>query len=347
MKTNKLLLITGLVTFGLYSNAQLTLTKAGQEPVAGDVNIRQEYDTLGALPKSSGANQNWNFSGLLVTTFTSNSNYVSASVVPSSSLFPGTTLVEDLGGGSYNYWKSTSTPTTQFEFLGNYDVNPPASGFRFTTPEKLVMWPMAPGATFTNAFSGNFLGTGLSGNVNGTSTVTSSGTGTITLPGGATYANVIQLKTLQRVVSSITILGTSISYTDQVTNYRYYHASQKFPLLTAEYYISKDGTTIDTSLTIQLNKNITVGLKDVFVKENLNVYPNPAKNIVNIDLTNKNGEECRVNLFSTTGQLMKEINLGKELKIEQKINVSDLPKGIYLMTTTLGDATIQQKLIIE
>lgn len=345
MKTKKLLLITGFLTFGLYSNAQLTLTKAGQEPVAGDVNILQEYDTLGALPKSSGANQNWNFSGLLVTTFTSTSNYVAASAVPSSSLFPGTTLVEDLGGGSYNYWKSSSTPTTQFEFLGTYDVNPPASGFRYTTPEKVAIWPIAPGATFTNSFNGNVLG--FTGSVSGTSTVTSSGSGTITLPGGATYANVIQLKTLQRIVGTVSFLGVPFTYTDQVTNYRYYHASQRFPLLTAEYYISNDGSTIDTSLTIQLNKNITVGLKDVFVKENLNIYPNPAKNIVNIELTNKNADNCRVTLYNPMGQLVKEIDLGNGLKIEQKINVSELPKGVYLMTTSLGEATLQQKLIIE
>ena len=54
--------------FAMTVNAQLTLTKAFNEPVVGNVNTQKGYDSTGVIPKATGAGQNWNFSTLTTNT---------------------------------------------------------------------------------------------------------------------------------------------------------------------------------------------------------------------------------------------------------------------------------------
>jgi hypothetical protein len=338
--------LTALTCLALtqFTHAQLTLTQAKQEPVSGDISYFLEYDSTAAIPKNLGANQNWNFSSLTPTTFTSSSTYTTPSAVAASSLFTGVTLVENAGNGDYNFYKST--PNSQFELLGSFNNTPPfPSGVKFTDASIAAKWPMASGTTFTDSFAGTFVGA--SGTIQGTQTVTCSGTGTITLPGGTSYGNIVQVKRTQQLVSSASILTISLTYTMVSTEYSYYHPTQKFPLLTISYEIGNDGTTIDTTITIKVNKNITVGIKDNSIETLYSFYPNPAKDSFNFKLSNTGNEPCSLHIYNTSGQCVVKQELGNATTIDETIDVSHLSPGIYFVNARQGQRSGTRKLIID
>lgn len=103
------------------ANAQnLTLTKAGYEPVIGDSKGSYPLDTsfysTGLPSNITGTAVTWDFSNLILnpTVTLVSSDYVAS---PSSTTVTppaGATIAEDQNG-SYNFYKSVSTPTTEYQ----------------------------------------------------------------------------------------------------------------------------------------------------------------------------------------------------------------------------------------
>lgn len=73
------------------------------------------------------------------------------------------------------------------------------------------------------------------------------------------------------------------------------------------------------------------------VQKALGVYPNPAKNIL-IIVTNQKIENGEI--FSISGQKMKIFS-------DKEVNISDLPKGIYILKLKINNEDITQKFIKE
>lgn len=338
-----------LLAFNSQSQSNLTLTRAGQEPVVGDVYSTQDFDSVGVVPKSTGANQVWNFSSAVQNTNTALSSYVSTVAVPASSTFPGATLVEDQGAGNYNFWKSASTPTTQWEMMGSLNTSTtPAQGVKFSNTAIAGIWPMAPGDTYTDTFSGTVVGLPLgTGNVLGSQTVSSSGSGTITLPNGQTYSNIVQVKVKQTYTANISILTFTFKTVDTSTQYMYFTPSQKFQLLQVTYGSTFNGTTTTKSFQMSANKNITIGLSDEAFSKSFGFYPNPAHNQINFQVSNQNKEACSISILNLLGQEVKQIQMGSNANIQEKIDVSDLAKGTYIFKTQVGQKSESRRLLIE
>ena len=89
-------------------NAQLTLTKAFNEPIIGDAYVNKGFDTVNTVPKNVGANQIWNFSAFTQNTVTSSGTFTSASSVATASNYAGCNLVEDQGSNNYLFEKTAS-----------------------------------------------------------------------------------------------------------------------------------------------------------------------------------------------------------------------------------------------
>ena len=103
------------IALAFTATAQLSLTKAFNEPTLGNVNTQKGYDTTSVIPKTTGTGQTWNFSSLTTNTVTEVTTYITPASTASAALFPLATLAEDDGSGQYNYWRSTAT---NFELLG-------------------------------------------------------------------------------------------------------------------------------------------------------------------------------------------------------------------------------------
>ena len=78
---------------------------------------------------------------------------------------------------------------------------------------------------------------------------------------------------------------------------------------------------------------------DTFVLENLNIYPNPTTDILNIELKENLSLE-KVLIYNTTGQLVKETS-------DKTINVSPFAKGIYNVQVLTNQGKATKKIIVK
>jgi len=89
----------------------------------------------------------------------------------------------------------------------------------------------------------------------------------------------------------------------------------------------------------------TIGIDEQAANENnWSVYPNPAANEIQITNALLNKGEFDVAIFDITGKKVKEI---KAYSLIQKstIDISDLDKGIYVVSISSENATINKKII--
>ncbi len=94
-------------------------------------------------------------------------------------------------------------------------------------------------------------------------------------------------------------------------------------------------------------KDVGGGVKELSSSANnglVKVYPNPANEIVNL-VSTENGKFIReVDFFDLNGRQVKNSLV---INGDAKINISELPKGVYTMKIYFDDAVISDKLIID
>ena len=73
--------------------------------------------------------------------------------------------------------------------------------------------------------------------------------------------------------------------------------------------------------------------------ENITITPNPTSGIINIIGFTQSAE---AKIYSIQGQLMKTLT-----QVEDIIDVSDLPNGIFILNLVSGKETVVRKIVIE
>jgi hypothetical protein len=213
-------------------SAQPILTAANSQPQIGDIISSQYAYTGGVAIGITGANQVWDYSGLTDSAATSVTQFVSPASTPYAATFPGANLaaqVVDTGTTAYLYYNATSSELsvigTQLDTL---------SGM-YNQPISLQKYPLTYPGTFNDSST-------LFSNVSGTplpkvlqlDTTTVTGYGTLKLPGGQTYNNVLQIKRAVTLkVSFFSITAISIFY-----------ETPGYPGPLLSYSLSTDGTAI-------------------------------------------------------------------------------------------------------
>ena len=323
--------------------AQLTMTQSAYDNVPGDVEVTQQYDSVNVLPRNTGQNQLWDFSAIVTSTNTTDTNYyVSPSAVPASSMFPGTTVVK-ISGTEYDFFKSSSGLT---EELGYDDAN------AFATYSNTMVqntWPISYGYSNTDTYSGNLSGQA-SGTRQGTTTVNAVGTGTVKLPGGVQYTNVLQLKLTLRDIQ----LSAAGNLTIVSTGYSFFRAGEKSAFITvADINLSIESGTYTSSgslsgvIMAHTTNTTTTGIAEHTKDFEFSVFPNPANANMNVTLSNPSNETCVIEIYDALGSHVKQVNAGANSTVQAHINTSDLKSGIYFVRTTLGKTTSVKKVVIE
>lgn len=89
---------------------------------------------------------------------------------------------------------------------------------------------------------------------------------------------------------------------------------------------------------LKFSGDLSLGVSDNVVKNNLKVYPNPAVDVVKIS-ANKKVENITV--FDMTGKKVKSFNAANE------INVSSLAKGTYILQVYYGGGAVENTKLIK
>lgn len=339
-----------MLTVSFSVNAQLILTKLANEPVPGDSFTDIEYDTTSAISRTTGANQTWNFSSCVQTTNNATATFSASTAIPESSLFPGTNLVQSDAAGTYTMYKITTTPTTQVEMLGFYDVVN-ASPTTFTNSAIFYRWPISSGTTFSDTFAGPIdIGNNTTAPLNGTVITTGSGTGNLILPGGEQLSNVLQVKSNLTLKIIIAVPPLTFTQTVKETLNQYYHASQKFPLLTQFddkiTLASILGSTVDVAFGMSVNQRVAVGITEQNFDAAFQIVPNPAHDYIKISFSNPQNETLSFKLYNAIGQEVKHVSFAKNAFVNTTIDIRDLNSGWYTVQTTWGDRVANRKLLV-
>lgn len=232
--------------------AQPTLTAANNQPQAGDIISSQYAYTGGVAVGTPGASQVWDYSGLKDSAATSVIHFMAPSGTPYSATFPTANLaaqVVDTGTTAYIYFNATSAATP---VLG---IQLDTSIIRYNHPLSTQNYPFTYPGTFNDSSSLYF--SNLSGTVKDTilqlDTVTATGYGTLMLPGGNTYNNVLQTKMSITSQARIYIPGIGEISLPPTTiiSYSYFTSGYHGPLL--NYSLSKDLSSI-TNISYRSDK---------------------------------------------------------------------------------------------
>ncbi|MBP7809511.1 MAG: T9SS type A sorting domain-containing protein [Bacteroidia bacterium] len=335
------------IALAFTASAQLALTKAFNEPVVGNVNTQMGYDSTTAIPKNIGTGQSWNFTSLVTNTVVEVATYTTVVSTPSGSAFPGATIAEGDGAGAFNYWKST---TTNFELLGNDDGA--GSLITFTNSAIAAIFPINYGNSLNDTYGGPVSVASTAGVANGTISTNATGTGTVILPGSLSFANCLQVKMTNTLNVVVGTFPSSFTLDVISTDYNYYSGTQKFPLLTISYQKQTAnsilGPTVQVTADIRINNAVLTGITDVTLDAvNYNVYPNPATDAVNVNLTNDKNEPVSLSVMNNLGQVVKSVVIGNVSDVNYHLSTFDLKSGIYYIKTSVGDKSTTKKLIIQ
>lgn len=317
------------------NSQSLVITQSGFEPAIGDISKEVPLDTsayTSGMPNfTTGSGVTWDFSNLGVTGTVITSNYVDPSTL-TVTVPNGATLAQNRTG-SYNFYKSVTTPTTQFEILS---IKIGTLGLTFANSGIVAKYPISYGTGFSDNISGTVdftTGVTFSGNI----ATVADGEGTLLMPQSNSYSNVLRVTCVQNI--TVTAFIFPIANVEQTT-YSYYHSSSKFPILT----VTQAKTTFSSQTTVNTTATgnadfLVIGI-DEHKSDNLTfkAFPNPSNNLVNFYIGNNEIPES-VSVSNILGEIVLEEQNTKTISIE------NLKPGIYTVTLRQGNKTGRQQII--
>ena len=142
------------------------------------------------------------------------------------------------------------------------------------------------------------------------------------------------------------------------TAYNFIHKDRYIPPTTLEagkldVYIEEVN---NTSSQITSNDSITisfvavVGINEIpTLLDKVNIYPNPTRNLTNLDLTLIENLELEVSIFDISGKVVYQKDYGRMTNGDHNlpIDVSALPNGFYIMKIQAGEQVLSKKISVN
>lgn len=314
MKKNYILFITSLISiYGIKAQPVLNATDFNTKYSATLYTAENEP---GLSAGNAGANQTWDFSGLTSPTLYATISVVPNSTTPYKNTFPDANYVIKYAyaDNSPTFYTYNTVTTSKFETngaAGNSEI------YEEVDPLTIFSFPYTYGKSFTDT-------TQEKGSSVQTITSTYDGYGTLITP-FETFTNVIRIKTQEST--------PSYSFTD----YTWYSVNPFKVLMLMDFNSNNDTAT---SNYVEVYTNFaTLGLKDFAEKSAVNLYPNPVKNILTLELAG-NLPIDKIKITNVLGTVVIDQN-----KVANQINVDTLASGVYFVEVVSGTVKFQQKFL--
>ncbi len=150
------------------------------------------------------------------------------------------------------------------------------------------------------------------------------------------------------------------------TDDAYWHYNSNFALINGSTYtiptsnsIDRDGSHNTTTVFDHYYLNnvtfdeseftVPVGVNETVASfGTVSAYPNPANDVLNMNITLNNNENVTVSMFNTLGQtvITENRNLTSGANNVQ-LNTSNLEAGVYMVTVTAGNATTTTRVVVQ
>jgi len=304
---------------------------------AGDTSVTN-YDAI------TGTGVTWDYSNLayleLTSTTAMQDTVIDIVNSPFASDYPGADYHDNFNTGVQTFLSNTPDSVITHGFVFNdgssdyvirYNIDPLTS----------AKFPMTQGVSYTDAIDGDAVlpTVGVTA-LSGSATVSVDGTGTLML-GGATYTDVVRVKTVEVLNGNITLIGP---VTVTRTSYVYYsNSTSNMPVFIHGQVFADLGASGSIDLKTIWSKDMLsgfAGVEDEIVTAEVSIYPNPASTIVTIN-SNKATELV---IYNAIG---KEIKVITKPATTENINVAHLPNGIYFVQVKNGNTVLTKKIVIK
>lgn len=315
---------------------------------AGDVRAMKqiEYQPQG----NGGANQVWDFSNakeVKAMTIAQAEN-VATQVGDMDLASPNTHLAVDEGGEKTTYFEITPTEKRY------WGLSSGLVKIEFEKPIVDMKFPMA----YQDAISGPMVGTYTTGSsvepITGTYTSVADAWGSLTLPDGNTYNNVLRVK-LSKEYQQV---SGSLTYTMNTVRYQYYAEGVRYPvLIVLENHIQSDcncacgnytteqayylpGAQVDTK---QLINGTSVAQNNVKV----GVYPNPFKEQINASVSISKAGSADIDIVDAAGRLVKSWGSFNLVEGENSISLDadNIIAGHYFLRVNVDGVNYSKSII--
>ncbi len=333
MKTTLLSIILA-ATAVTTANAQSTLTGANMNPVHGDVFYSHSVDT-NVSKGASGAGVTWNFTSLTENGIDT-SYYVACDSTPYCDSFTGSNLAQTNMSGDYTY---LSTTAAHYSSLGFYSGG---MAFRNLDAHDVLQYPLAYGQNFSDpsleTYAPGFYHKQLDSTYY-------DAWGTLNLPGGVSYTNVARL----HIVSYTT--DSTVGYLNhgKSESYIWFKTGFHYPVFYIGYDTmgSASGVPYVSQVFYSVSKNPLAVQNVNEVHTKVDVFPNPATEIVHIRFNLANAVTAKIFITDATGRRV--ANLDSQLTNGDNditYNTSVLSAGLYIVTLQTATGSVAQKLTI-
>lgn len=88
----------------------------------------------------------------------------------------------------------------------------------------------------------------------------------------------------------------------------------------------------------------SVGMNELASNISINIYPNPATTIINLDLNELNNSATTIKMYDVTGKTVKTISTTEKML---SIDRGDLRSGIYFVQVFVADKVLTKKIVLE
>lgn len=269
-----------------------------------------------------GANVTWDFSQIAgIFGITKDVQMLDATQDANYASFAGASKLYDIGTTFQTFYSSTPNGRSSQGFVFNEVSLGSVVASWNLDQENVMAYPFAFGNTVSDVFSGTVT-SGATGTVpaSGSSYAAIDGSGTLMLPGGNSYSNVLRYHLKDSAVASV--FGTNVAFVRDVFEYYDFTVGNLPIFITMS--VNVNSALFVNSSTVILSKDQPlsfVGENELTV-ETLQAYPNPVTNELNIKGA-AFGDEFE--LYDLFGKL---IGTGS---YEGSINVTNLTAGVYLL----------------
>lgn len=114
-------------------------------------------------------------------------------------------------------------------------------------------------------------------------------------------------------------------------------------LVTWDHYYLNNVTFDEAEFTIPVGISESVASFGT-----VGAYPNPANDVLNLNINLNNNEEVVINMYNTIGQIVLTQTSAMTAGANSvQLNTANLEAGVYFLNVTVGDATSTTKVIVE
>jgi hypothetical protein len=221
----------------------------------------------------------------------------------------------------------------------------------YTVPEVYLRYPVSYNASYSDPWAAGFSYGGYNYLEAGISTSNVDGYGTLNLPNGSTYNNVLRIHRSNNYKDSVEFVSEFITKKiTSVDDYQWYAQDVNYPLatvgtITSYTQTTYHGTVINsssptTTYQAQYLVNISTGVNEVSQnKRGITIWPNPATDYFTVNTT----ENATVSVISFNNCTVLE----KEIHGSTPIPISSLPKGVYLVKIKTNTGFSIEKLTVR